>query len=90
MRVNPENYEAAGLPVPKASRVAANLERWVDKSRVGRFFNPRLKILQESKAAKKLTETTRKVHKQIGSVSSGFQRGLSVPTTGMAVTPLKH
>jgi len=89
MRVNPENYEAAGLPVPKASRVAYNLERWVDKSRVGRFFNPRLKILQESKAAKKLKKTTEKVHKQIGNVSSGLQRGLSeFPTTGMAVTHL--
>lgn len=89
MRVNPEDYKAAGLPVPRASRVAHNLERWVDNSRVGRFFNPRLKILQESKAAKKLKKTTEKVHKQIGNVSSGLQRGLSeFPTTGMAVTHL--
>ena len=41
MMSDPKNYEAAGLPVPGASRFAHNLEEWVDKkSWVGRFFNP--------------------------------------------------
>lgn len=89
MMSDPKNYKAAGLPVPGASRFAHNLEERVDKSWVGRFFNPRLKILQKSEAAKKLKKTTEKVHKQIGNVSSGFQRGLSrFPTTGTVVTHL--
>ena len=83
IKADPKDYEAAGLPVPRASRIGSRVEHILDDSWLGARINSYINRVRKNKVTKKLKTAKKQVKDAVSSSFRTASEGLAkLPATG--------